>query len=138
MEQQAGRLYSYSDDAPAPPCSRSFWLLHKSKKVWFRLDERDRGKSISTSFFYQGVRIIYREDLAGLPAADQERIAATSIVWGQHVAHGWGRGPKGTNYYLYLWTRWSIFQSARCHPEYFTIRYPAPLHPGKDAAGTGS
>lgn len=138
MEQQAGRLYSYSDDALAPTCSRSFWLLHKSKKVWFRLDERDWGQPLSPSFFYRGERIVYRGDLAALPATDRERIAASAIVWGEPVANGWGRGPKGTNYFLKLWTRWSIFQNARCHPEYFTIRYPAPLQPRKDDAGKDS
>jgi hypothetical protein len=128
MESHSGVLYSYKNDAIAPICSWSFWLLHKSKKVWFKLDERYWGMNIEPFFFYKGQRIIYRGDLRALPIEERNTLETTAIQWGQHVSNGWGHGPEGTNYYLNLWTRWSIFQPASCNPEFFSITYRLPNH----------
>jgi hypothetical protein len=125
-DQQHGLLYSYKNDTVPPRCSRSFWLLQKSKKVWFLVDAKHRDKDTEAAFFYRGRRILYRGDLRDLPAERRKTLEANSIVWGQSLAHGWGRGPDGTNHYLHLWTRWSIFQPARCHPEYFTMTFLPP------------
>jgi hypothetical protein len=119
----AGILYSYRNDAIAPTCSWSFWLLNKSKKVWFRLDERHRGRMIVPSFFYRGERIVYRGDLEPGAINARSEVGVQTIVWGQHVSNDWGKGPQGTNYYLNLWTRWSIFQPACCHPDHFSMSY---------------
>lgn len=121
-----GLLYSYKNDTVPPRCSRSFWLLQKSKKVWFLVDEQHKDRDTEPAFFYRGRRILYRGDLRSLPRERRKRLESNSIVWGQSVAHGWGRGPNGTNHYLHLWTRWSVFQPARCHPEYFTMTFLSP------------
>lgn len=121
-----GLLYSYKNDTVPPRCSRSFWLLQKSKKVWFQVDEHNRYRGIEPAFFYRGRRILHRGDLRSLPPERRKSLESNSIVWGEPIAHGWGRGPNGTNHYLHLWTRWSIFQPARCHPEYFTMTFPSP------------
>ncbi|MEA5442016.1 hypothetical protein [Cyanobium gracile] len=127
MEQHPGIIYSFKNDVVAPTCSRTFWFLHKSKKVWFRLDERYRGMNIEPSFFYRGQLILYRGDLATFPMEERKSLEATSIVWGKHVSNGWGWGPEGTNYFLNLLTRWSVFQPARCHPEYFSMTHHLPF-----------
>ncbi len=123
LQHHPGVIYSYKDDTVPATCSRSFWLLHKSKKVWFRLDEKDRGLPVEPAFYYRGRRILYSGDLTRLPKQRRTSLESSSIIWGQHLANGWGRGPEGTNYYLHLWTRWSIFQPARCHPDYFSMTY---------------
>jgi hypothetical protein len=136
-DHRHGLLYSDKNDAVPPRCSRRFWLLQKSKKVWFRVDahhrdrhrDSDRDRDSEAAFFYRGRRILYRGDLRALPAERRKTLEADSIVWGQSLAHGWGRGPNGTNHYLHLWTRWSILQPARCHPEYFTMAFLPPHQP---------
>gem|GEM_PF-3383345 len=135
-EHHPGVLYSYKDNTVPATCSRSFWLLHKSKKVWFRLDDKLRELPLETAFYYRGRRILYSGDLGRLPKESRRSLEATSIIWGQHLANGWGRGPEGTNYYLHLWTRWSIFQPARCHPESFSMTH-RPLHP-QSGGGSGT
>ncbi len=121
MESHRGVLYSYKNDVVAPVCSWSFWMLHKSKKVWFRLDEHESGRNVAPAFFYKGRRIIHRQDLAALPLEQRKTLESDAILWGQHVSNGWGHGPEGTNYYLHLWTRWSLIHPAYCHPERFTM-----------------
>jgi hypothetical protein len=127
LEHHPGVLYSYKNDVVPTTCSRSFWLLHKSKKVWFRLDEKDRGLAMEPAFYYLGRRILDRGDLIRLPKERRIALASSSILWGQNLDNGWGRGPDGTNYYLHLWTRWSLFQPARCHPESFSMTR-RPMH----------
>ncbi len=127
LDHHPGVLYSYKNDAVPPTCSRSFWLLQKSKKVWFRLDEKVRGLAMEPGFYYRGRRILYSGDLIKFPKEKRTSLEANSILWGQKLDNGWGRGPQGTNYYLHLWTRWSVFQPARCHPEFFSMTRQ-PIH----------
>jgi len=126
METHRGLVYSYKNDVVAPPCSWSFWMLHKSKKVWFRLEERWRGRNVEPAFYYNGRRIIHSQDLATLPLEQRKPLESDAIVWGQHVSNGWGHGPDRTNYYLHLWTRWSVLHPAYCHPERFTMTAHLP------------
>ncbi len=127
LHQIPGVVYSYIDGVQAPPCSWSFWILHRSKKVWFHIPEQHRNSLGPVAFAYRGRRILYSGDIAAFPTAERAALTASSIVWGKHVGNGWGEGPEGTNYYLSIWTRWSLVHPAQCHPEWFTVSYSEKL-----------
>jgi hypothetical protein len=113
MSLRPGVLYSYKNDAVPPACSRSLWWLHKSKKIWFRLDEKLRVLAMEPASHDLGRRKRYRGDLIRFPKEKRTSLEANSILWGQNLANGWGRGSEGTNDFLHLWTCWSVFQPAR-------------------------
>ena len=62
-DPQRGLLYSDKNDTVTHRCSRSFWLLQKSKNVWLLVDEHNKGTDTEPAFFYRGRRILYRGDL---------------------------------------------------------------------------
>ncbi len=125
--QFLGVAYSYKNGVDAPPCSWSFWLLHRSKKVWFRIPDQDRALFGAVSFAYKGHRIRFSGDIAARSPAERAALGASDIIWGKHVKNGWGEGPRDTNYYLSIWTRWSLVHPAQCHPEWFTVSYSQKL-----------
>lgn len=127
--QLHGLVYSYKDGRQAPVCSWPFWLLHRSKKVWFRIPPQSRSSLGPVTFAYRGRVILYSGDLAERPSSERAGLMASRIIWGKHVKNGWGNGPDRTNYYLSIWTRWSLWHPAQCHPEWFTLSYgPSVLH----------
>lgn len=126
-----GLLYTDRHGVEPALCSWVFWMFHKSKKVWFRVPESVAGEGLEPHFFYLGRRIRFAGDLAALTPDQRRRERLTSVVWGEAVAHGWGRGPRQTNHYLYIWTRWSLLHPACGEPERFTLRYPLRPSPGE-------
>jgi hypothetical protein len=118
---RAGVVYSTPGGREAAPAGLGFWLLTKSKRVWFRVDDVPYGQPFPHGFSYAGRPILHVSDLASWQA--QPRAASRPIVWGDHVGGGWGRGPEGTNFYLSIWTRWSLQHLAFGHPERFELHY---------------
>jgi hypothetical protein len=86
LDHHHGLVYCYKYDTGPPHCSRSFWLLQKSKKVWFLVDEHNKGTNTVAAIFYRGRRILYRGDLRSLPPERRKAIESNRIVWGQSVA----------------------------------------------------
>ena len=125
LQSHRGLAYTYCNDRPAPLCSWSFWLFNRSKKVWFHLEGQAVGSPIDPRFAYHGREILYDgcRSPGALPGADSGEGAAAKppIRWGKQLGNGWWQGPAGTNYYLSIWTRWSWFHPAWCHPERFEI-----------------
>lgn len=116
----AGILFSRSDGSPCRRSSRSFWYLHKSKKVWFRLPESLHLSPLPLRYRYRGRPIVHARSWASLPWSERSRLGEV-ILWGDEVAAGWGTGPDRTNHFLCIWTRWSFLHpGARNHPEAFT------------------
>ena len=109
--------------------SWSFWMLHKSKKVWFRVPDAAPGSDLQPMLLYRGRRILFGGDLADLTPSQSQRLKRESILWGDAVAHGWGVGPEHTNYYLFIWTRWSWLHPAFRSPSRFSLRYQPPTAP---------
>ncbi len=109
--------------------SWSFWMLHKSKKVWFRVPDAAPGSDLQPMLLYRGRRILFGGDLADLPASQRQQLKRESVLWGEGVAHGWGDGPDHTNYYLFIWTRWSWLHPAFRSPSRFSLRYRPPTAP---------
>jgi hypothetical protein len=98
-------------------------MLHKSKKVWFRIKPPPPGAKIKPEFLYGNQQILHKHDIKSWPERQQSQAKSETILWGQQLSHGWGRGPDDTTYYLDIWTRWSWLHPAQCHPERFSIRY---------------
>ena len=122
-----GLAYSTCRDRWVPGRSWRFWYLHRSKKVWFRLDP-DRATHPAAGdllFCYDGRPILHRSERAGWIAAqgDQPR----PVVWGKYLGVGWGKGPQDTTLFLHLWTRWTWLHPGACgHPERFSVLMPRP------------
>lgn len=113
--------------------SWSFWMLHKSKKVWFRVPDAAPGSDLQPMLLYRGRRILFGGDLANLSPSQRQQLMGDSILWGDAVAHGWGVGPDHTNYYLFIWTRWSWLHPAFRSPSRFSLRYRPPTAPERAA-----
>jgi hypothetical protein len=110
-----------------PGHSWRFWYLHRSKKVWFRLDP-DRATQTAAEdllFCYDGRPILHRSERAGWIAARGDR--PRPVVWGKYLGVGWGKGPQDTTLFLHLWTRWTwLHAEASGHPERFSVLMPRP------------
>jgi hypothetical protein len=127
-----GVVYSTRSGRQAPAGALGFWLLTKSKKVWFRVDDVPYGQPFPHVFSYGGRPILH---VGELPAWRPSPGGSRPVVWGDHVSGGWGRGPEGTNFYLSIWTRWSLQHLAFAHPERFELHYrPAPCRHGRVAS----
>lgn len=93
-----GLLYTDQNGVkPSDPCSwRDFWVK-RHKKVWFKVDKSKFGKT--ASFYYRG-----------------------GSLWKGEATTRWGKGPDGTNLYLYIDTSWSYSRKSACsHPEWFSV-----------------
>lgn len=121
--QLCGVVYTDTYGVMPPNPSLLFWLFHRSKKVWFRIPEQHRFTLAEVSFSYKGRLILYKGDIADRPMAERSALASRTIVWGKRLGIGWGDGPQGTNFYLSIWTRWSLVHPAQCHPERFAMSY---------------
>ena len=126
-ERWAGRIYTTSGNQRFRGCSWTDWFLHKSKKVWFRLPAAQIRPEASRIYFYSGRPILHRTTWESLAPSEQAKLSPP-ILWGDEVASGWGKGPDGTNHFLYIWTRWSLLQPGACgHPERFAVEVGSPL-----------
>ncbi|MDM7936070.1 MAG: hypothetical protein QUV06_01225 [Cyanobium sp. CZS 48M] len=131
--ERPGLVFSDRDGHKPRSSSLSFWMLHKSKKVWFRVPDAAPGSDLQPMLLYRGRRILFGGDLANLSPSQSQRLKRDSILWGDAVAHGWGVGPEHTNYYLFIWTRWSWLHPAFRSPSRFSLRYRPPTAPERAA-----
>jgi hypothetical protein len=102
-----------------------FWYLQRSKKVWFRVEAPGAREQLQCC--YDGRPILHRSQLQAWIAArgNQPR----PVVWGKYAGMGWGRGPRGTNLYLLLWSRWTWLHPEACgHPERFSVVRRSPTN----------
>jgi hypothetical protein len=121
MPSFRGRVFTRCDGTPSQGHPWAFWMLRKSKKVWFQLPESLRHAEGRLLYRYRERTLLHRPTWRSLPAEERARIGAV-ILWGDEVVGGWGAGPHRTNHYLYIWTRWSLLHpGARHHPEAFTV-----------------
>lgn len=123
---EAGRLYSTKEGVEARQGALVFWFLQRSKKVWFRIDPALFGQPIPHTFTYRGRPILFsgdRSEPRSIGAAGEPR----PIYWGERMESGWGHGPRRTNFFLSILTRWSLWHLAAAHPEDFRVLYwPEP------------
>ncbi|KEF43375.1 MAG: hypothetical protein ER33_01120 [Cyanobium sp. CACIAM 14] len=131
---RAGVVYSTPGGREVAPAGLGFWLLTKSKKVWFRIDDVPYGQAFPHGFSYAGRPILHISD--GADWRSPRGMAVRPIRWGDHVGGGWGHGPEGTNFYLSIWTRWSLQHLAFAHPERFELHYRPPRRQASDV-GSG-
>ena len=126
-QRWSGVIYTTSDDLRFQGCLWTDWFFNKSKKVWFRIPPSGMKPEAPRIYFYRGRPILRRRTWEALPASERARLTP-AVLWGDEVASGWGRGPKGTNHFLYIWTRWSLLQPGACgHPERFAVELGSPL-----------
>ena len=117
-----GLVYSRPDGRPVRGRCWRFWMLQRSKKVWFRI-----GSTASPHaplgpllFRYDGRPILHRSELAAWRASEGRQ--PPPVIWGKYLGIGFGQGPQGTNLYLNLWTRWTWLHPEACgHPERFSV-----------------
>lgn len=122
-----GRAYTTSGNQRFRGCGWTDWFLRKSKKVWFRLPDSQIRPDASRIYFYSGRPILHRTVWESLAPSERAKLSPV-ILWGDEVANGWGKGPDGTNHFLYIWTRWSLLQPGACgHPEKFAVEVGSTL-----------
>jgi hypothetical protein len=134
-ERWSGRLYTTSNNRRLQGSFWTDWFLQKSKKVWFRIPSARLDPEAPWVYSYSGLPILHRRTWKLLPASERTRLTPV-ILWGDEVASGWGEGPEGTNHFLYIWTRWSLWHpGAWGQPERFAVQV-GPLRAG-EAQGAG-
>jgi hypothetical protein len=117
-----GLAYSTSGDRFTAGRNWLFWYLQRSKKVWFRDSSHPAavGRAEDLLFCYDGRPILHCSELKAWIADRGPH--PRPVVWGKYAGMGWGRGPKGANLYLHLWTRWTWLHPEACgHPERFSV-----------------
>jgi hypothetical protein len=116
-----GLVYSRPDGRPVRGRCWHFWILQRSKKVWFRIDPNDSDAPLGPLLFrYDGRAILHHSELAAWQASQGTH--PPPVIWGKYLGIGFGQGPEGTNLYLNLWTRWTWLHPEACgHPERFSV-----------------
>ncbi|MFY8150140.1 MAG: hypothetical protein ACOVNL_13110 [Prochlorococcaceae cyanobacterium] len=119
--QRRGALFSTHRDREARGCSWSYWYLQHSKKVWFRVPDTERNRTLQPVFSYRGQPILHVSEARRLERSPRYA-RRTPVLWGDYVGSGWGTGPQGTTLFLELWTRWTWLHPEACgHPEQFSV-----------------
>lgn len=116
-----GLVYSRPDGRPVRGRCWRFWVLQRSKKVWFRIGPTDSHAPLGPLLFrYDGRPILHRSELAAWRASC--RRSPRPVVWSKWPDMGLAEGPAGTHLFLTIWSRWSWLHPEACgRPERFSV-----------------
>lgn len=114
-----GLVYSRPDGRPVRGRCWRFWVLQRSKKVWFRLADPAVVEG-PLLFRYDGRPILHRSELAAWTA--RRPSAERPVLWNKWPELGVAPGPEGCQLFLTLWSRWSWRHREACgRPERFSV-----------------
>ena len=114
-----GLVYSRPDGRPVRGRCWRFWVLQRSKRVWFRLGEPSAMEAPLLAS-YEGRPILHRSELPAWRA--RQPSAARPVLWDKWPELGVAAGPDGCQLFLTLWSRWSWLHPEACgRPERFSV-----------------
>ncbi|MGB5133557.1 MAG: hypothetical protein WBN89_00105 [Prochlorococcaceae cyanobacterium] len=112
-------VYSTRDNRPVTGRCWWFWMLRRSKKVWFQIS--DPAAPLGPLLFrYDGRPILHCSELAAWRA--RCRPSPRPVMWRKWPEMGLAAGPEGSQLFLTLWSRWSWLHPEACgRPERFSV-----------------